>query len=64
MKVSLFTADVSLTAKAFFASQGFIVTEARPNVIIGHPAPNFTMAKQLWNAVSYSLESTRQLTAA
>lgn len=47
MKASLLTADVSLTAKEFFEARGFIVTEAKLNVIIGHPAPNFAMAKEL-----------------
>ncbi|GAA5124906.1 GNAT family N-acetyltransferase [Luteolibacter yonseiensis] len=41
------TAEVSLTAKDFFESRGFVVTEARMNLIIGHPAPNFAMTKEL-----------------
>jgi putative acetyltransferase len=47
MNLSELTADVSLTAKEFFKSRGFIVTEARSNVIIGHLAPNFAMSKHL-----------------
>jgi putative acetyltransferase len=40
-------ADVSVTAKSFFLSQGFCITEAKSNVILGHPAPNFRMEKVL-----------------
>ena len=40
-------ADVSITAKTFFQSRGFEITEERSNVIIGHPAPNFRMEKIL-----------------
>src|SRR5436190_17713318 len=40
-------ADVSITAKPFFLSQGFSITETRSNVILGHPAPNFRMRKSL-----------------
>jgi len=40
-------ADVSVTAKSFFLSQGFCITEAKSNVILGHPAPNFRMEKRL-----------------
>lgn len=40
-------ADVSITAKPFFLSQGFSITESRMNVILGHPAPNFAMEKIL-----------------
>lgn len=47
MDLTRLTADVSLTAKEFFESRGFIVTEAKMNVIIGHPAPNFAMEKEL-----------------
>jgi putative acetyltransferase len=36
-------ADVSVTAKLFFLAQGFCITEAKSNVILGHPAPNFRM---------------------
>ena len=45
--VSQIFADVSVTAKPFFSSQGFTVTEARSKVILGHPAPNFAMTKNL-----------------
>lgn len=45
--ISRLSADVSITAKDFFAFHGFHVTEARSNVIIGHPAPNFAMFKAL-----------------
>ena len=41
------SADVSVTAKPFFEAQGFTVIEARSNVVIGHPAPQFAMAKSL-----------------
>ena len=44
--VSLIYADVSITAKSFFLSQGFCITEAKSNVILGHPAPNFRMEKR------------------
>ena len=47
MKLSQLAAEVSLTAKAFFESRRFIVTEARENVILGHPAPNYVMSKDL-----------------
>jgi putative acetyltransferase len=47
MNLSELRADVSLTAKEFFESRGFIVIEARSNVIIGHLAPNFAMSKHL-----------------
>lgn len=40
-------ANVSVTARSFFASQGFEVTESRSNVILGHPAPNFAMRRNL-----------------
>jgi len=45
--VSLIFADVSITAKSFFLSRGFCITEAKSNVILGHPAPNFRMEKRL-----------------
>jgi putative acetyltransferase len=45
--VNLIWADVSLTAKQFFASKGFRVVEAKTNIIFGHPAPNFRMQKIL-----------------
>ena len=41
------SADVSVTAKPFFESRGFFVVEARSNIILGHPAPQFAMAKDL-----------------
>lgn len=49
MKVGLKTifADVSVTARSFFLSQGFIIIEAKSNVVLGHPAPNFRMQKTL-----------------
>ena len=40
-------ANVSVTAQSFFACQGFVVTEERSNIILGHPAPNFAMTKNL-----------------
>src|SRR5437773_1165485 len=40
-------ADVRITAKAFFFSRGFRITEAKSNIILGHPAPNFRMQKTL-----------------
>ena len=45
--VCVIWANVSLTAKAFFLSKGFCITDARSNVILGHPAPNFRMEKTL-----------------
>ena len=45
--VNVISADVSITAKAFFLSRGFRVTEAKSNFILGHPAPNFRMEKAL-----------------
>ncbi len=45
--VSKVFANVSVTAKPFFSSRGFEVTEARSNVILGHAAPNFAMTKHL-----------------
>jgi putative acetyltransferase len=45
--VNLISAEVSITAKAFFLSRGFRITEAKANVILGHPAPNFRMQKTL-----------------
>ena len=47
MTLNALKADVSLTAKAFFEAMGFTVTEVRDNIILGHPAPNFTMRKEL-----------------
>ena len=44
---SVVFADVSITAKSFFLSRGFCITEAKSNVILGHPAPNFRMEKRL-----------------
>jgi len=40
-------ARVSVTARRFFENRGFRVTEALKNVILGHPAPNFVMEKEL-----------------
>lgn len=40
-------ADVSVTAKSFFASRGFLLVESKNNTILGHPAPNFRMEKRL-----------------
>lgn len=48
----LLSAVVSITAKGFFEANGFRVTEARENVILGHPAPNFAMSKELLCAES------------
>jgi predicted N-acetyltransferase YhbS len=45
--VRIIGADVSVTAKEFFGSRGFRITEAKSNVILGHPAPNFRMQKAL-----------------
>ena len=45
--VNVISANVSITAKPFFLSRGFRVTEAQSNVILGHPAPNFRMQKTL-----------------
>jgi putative acetyltransferase len=45
--VSTIFADVSITAKSFFLSRGFSITEAKSNFILGHPAPNFRMQKIL-----------------
>ena len=47
MEIRQIFADVSVTAKAFFLSRGFCVTEAKSNVILGHLAPNFRMQKRL-----------------
>src|SRR4051812_14567606 len=41
------SANVSITAKAFFLSRGFQITESKSNVILGHLAPNFRMQKTL-----------------
>jgi len=48
--LNVISADVSITAKAFFSARGFRVTEAKSNVILGHPAPNFRMQKTLSGA--------------
>ena len=45
--VNLMSADVSITARAFFLSRGFRIIETKTNVILGHPAPNFRMQKRL-----------------
>ena len=45
--VKVVFADVSVTAKEFFLSQGFRIVEAKSKVILGHPAPNFRMEKRL-----------------
>jgi len=45
--LNVITADVSITAKAFFLSRGFRITEAKSNIILGHAAPNFRMQKTL-----------------
>lgn len=45
--VPAITADVSLTAKAFFLTHGFDIVESRMNIILGHPAPNFSMIRRL-----------------
>ena len=47
MLVDRLFCDVSLTARPFFESQSFSVTEARQNIILGHPAPNFAMERHL-----------------
>ena len=46
-KVEKLFADVSTTARTFFETQEFEVTESRSNTIIGHPAPNFAMCRKL-----------------
>jgi putative acetyltransferase len=48
-RVNVISADVSITAKPFFLSRGFRVTEAKSNIILGHPAPNFRMKKTLYS---------------
>jgi putative acetyltransferase len=45
--VKTMLADVSVTAQPFFLSQGFSIKEAKSNVILGHPAPNFRMQKTM-----------------
>jgi putative acetyltransferase len=45
--VRLIFADVSVTARSFFLARGFCITEAKSNVILGYPAPNFRMQKRL-----------------
>jgi putative acetyltransferase len=45
--VSVISADVSITARPFFLSRGFRVTEPKSNIILGHLAPNFRMQKTL-----------------
>jgi GNAT superfamily N-acetyltransferase len=45
--VNVISADASITAKEFFGSRGFRITEAKSNVILGHPAPNYRMEKAL-----------------
>ena len=45
--ISTIFADVSVTAKDFFAARGFVVVESKNNIILGHPAPNFRMEKHL-----------------
>jgi putative acetyltransferase len=47
MSIVALNADVSVTAKEFFEARGFRVLEARSNIIIDHPAPNFAMRKNL-----------------
>lgn len=38
---------IRFTAKGFFEANGFRVKEARENLILGQPAPNFVMSKEL-----------------
>jgi len=45
--VKVISANVSVTAKDFFLLRGFQITEAHSNIILGHPAPNFRMQKNL-----------------
>ena len=45
--VTAVTADVSITSKNFFLAHGFEIVESRMNIIMGHPAPNFSMIRQL-----------------
>ena len=45
--VPAITADVSITAKNFFLAQGFEIVESHMNIILGHPAPNFSMIRRL-----------------
>jgi putative acetyltransferase len=45
--INVITADVSITAKAFFLSRAFRITEAKSNIILGHSAANFRMQKTL-----------------
>ena len=47
LAVKVVFADVSVTAKEFFLSQGFRIVEAKSKLIQGHPAPNFRMEKRL-----------------
>lgn len=49
--VPAITADVSITAKKFFLSHGFEIIESRMNMILGHPAPNFSMIRHLSQSV-------------
>ncbi len=46
-EVPAITADVSITARGFFAAHDFEVVESRTNIILGHPAPNFAMVRHL-----------------
>ena len=45
--IMILSAAVSITAKSFFLAKGFQIVRARENIIDGHAAPNFDMAKQL-----------------
>lgn len=47
VEIHAITADVSITARSFFAAHGFEVVESRNNIILGHPAPNFAMVRHL-----------------
>jgi len=47
LRLTAIRADVSITAKAFFAAHAFEVVESRTTIILCHPAPNFAMVRHL-----------------
>jgi GNAT superfamily N-acetyltransferase len=47
MNITVLNAEVSVTARNFFEARGFRVVEARSNVILGHPAANYAIEKDL-----------------
>ena len=45
--ISMLSSDVSITARSFFESKGFIVTKKQSPIMQGHKLTNFKMTKRI-----------------